>query len=177
MESDLNLIVLHLIEEKHMSLRKLVQGLFLGATVMTTPLTDGEDNSKEYVAPNTVDVRGTWYEHGYNGGWYGPDKEWSFHFWSIRQYGTNIQGKFQTELYDSSLDITGTINSNKLALILQMKDETRVNLNVIIDGEQGIGKKIGWLSYYNKDTNGYAAHIERVSTNYMGRAPPKKKDK
>ena len=70
-------------------------------------------NKQEYVNPGAADIRGTWYDKGLSGGWYGPNKTWGFSWWYLKQYGTNIEGKFEQELYrdhdsyDSLEQVTG----------------------------------------------------------------------
>jgi len=170
-----------------MKLRNLVQGLFIGAALVATPLfsadREGTNQPKEFVAPNTIDVRGTWYEHGWSGGWFGPEKEYNFNFWSFRQYGNKIQGVLQHELYDHEEgDLTGTINGNKLVLTVPEINygaaTNRITLEATIGGNGGRGtkfeKRISPLDSHGPWTT--EVRLERVSTNYGERVPPKAKE-
>jgi len=174
-----------------MRLKNLVQGVCLGTVLaVTSPLNANDwldEDKSQFVATNTANVKGVWYEHGWSGGWYGPNQEYNFKFLSLKQYGTNIQGVYQDELYnDRSGDIVGTINSNRLTVIVPKMSygtgvTNSITINVLIDGEEGRGtnftKRIG-PDPSDKFQWAFPTHIERVSTNYnSGRVPPKSRIK
>lgn len=121
------------------------------------------NHAKAEPATNAADVRGTWYEHGSTGGWYGPYKEYNFHFLFLKQDGTNIQGEYQSELYPDRWPITGSIESSNLTLTITYTDKTHRNLKFIINGDDG-------------RSNWPPVHIERVSKIdfYLMAVPPKK---
>jgi hypothetical protein len=177
-----------------MGLTRLVQRLFLGAAVLAAIAGCEKENSvhkrPEYVAPETADIRGTWYEHGSSGGWYGPNDEWGFGWYYFTQYGTNIEGKFEFELYKqdkpySTLrDVTGTVSGNDISLIVFDYDDTldrtidaAVNGNVI----EGIEHVPAFDVPDYRNTNLPPLHIEafdvdfrleRTSTKIERRATP-----
>jgi len=59
-----------------------------------------ESFTHEYVEEGNADVRGTWYKHGSSGGWYGPNNEWGFGWYYLRQYGKVLVGSFEPELHN-----------------------------------------------------------------------------
>lgn len=127
-----------------MQLEELVQKLFLWAAVVVTPLAGGckenRHHPSQYVAPGNSDwcvnwrdtclyvapgdaiVCGTWYEHGNSGGWYGPYNEWGFGWFYFKQDGSNIEGKYEHELYQQGYPcselrrVSGVINGDALSL-------------------------------------------------------------
>ena len=122
-----------------MQLKRLIQKLFAGATYVAVPLLSNcgnenfygiNDSRQQYVAPNTADVRGTWYGHGSSGGWFGPNQEWGFAWYYLKQYGTDVEGKYEYELYEqnnnyySLSNLSGTITGNKMLLTHINEDGT-----------------------------------------------------
>jgi len=164
-----------------MGLRKLIQGACLGTALAINSSLGAnnwlDEDKSQFVTTNTANVKGVWYEHGSRGGWYGPDKEYNFHFLSLKQYGTNIQGVYQDELYNDRFgDIIGTINSNRLILTVPRISygtgvTNSISIDVLIDGEDGRGtnftKRIG-PDPSDKLQWTRPTHVERISTNYWG---------
>jgi hypothetical protein len=75
---------------------------------------------QEFVSAGQLDVRGTWYETGFDGGW-GPRNDWGFSWLYIRQYGSDIHAAQDQELYDqgTALDFdeyVGTLEGSHLIL-------------------------------------------------------------
>ena len=94
------------------------------AATNSVPSTPAEpEEPEQYVAPNTKDIRGTWYSPGNSGGWYGPYNEWGFGWYYFEQYGEDIRGKCEYELYqqgwgyDYLNDVRGKITGDRLYLL------------------------------------------------------------
>jgi len=137
-------------------LRRLVVYGILGAALLAAQgQTNREDKAKdgveskkeepkEFIAPNTADVRGTWSEQGFVRGWYGFNKKTDFNYFSLKQYGTNVTGVFQEELSsDCPSELVGRISSNRLELIVPtfivgISTNTEY-LNIKIEGDKGKG--------------------------------------
>ena len=172
-----------------MSLGRLVKKLFLGAAVLAA-VTGCEDDEPEYVALGTADVRGTWYEHGSRGGWYGPNHEWGFNWYYFKQYGTNIEGKFEFELYDqndtyaSLMDVRGVVQGNSISITrFDYFDEPLRSIEAVVDGDviEGIEHVPASDIPDYSNTNNPPWHIEafdmdfrleRTSSNIVRRATP-----
>ena len=118
-----------------------------------------EKDSEQFVAPNTADVRGTWYEHGSSGGWYGPNNEWGFGWFYLEQSGTNISGKWEHELYDKGkvyddlTNVRGTVQNDHLIVRLDSESSYEPLVDVRVQGNN-------------------AGRLERVSSESVRRATP-----
>jgi len=139
----------------------------------------------EYVDPGAADVRGTWYEHGSPRGWYGPNKEWGFGWWYFKQYGTNIEGKFEDELYyqnnsyHSLISVKGVVNGNKLSLIKHNLDgntdstiDAAVNRDLIMGKQHFPEEDIPASDYYkafHMDAFTVKFRLERTGSNIIRR--------
>lgn len=151
-----------------MHLRKLIRRIIVASAIMTAQLISNEENltnRSQFVLPNTVDIRGTWCSTENWGSWKIQKEEWAYNRHSIKQYGTNILGESQIGLYGPLAPFTGSIQSNKLVIIYPSKN----SLEFTIEDNKGVG--------IFKSANGKphlgTRLIERYSTNYLDRTPPK----
>jgi len=148
-----------------MNIKKTAQKFLLGTALSIAPFlsgcTPGLGLEDQYVSENTSDVRGTWYKHGNAGGWYGPNEEWNFGWYYLKQYGNDVEGKYEHELYTTKAyyndleTVTGTITGDKLVL---MKFDTNNIPFVDLEETTVVGNTCGKL--------------ERTNTGIVRRATP-----
>ena len=75
---------------------------------------------QEYVSAGQLDLRGTWYQTGFDNGW-GPKRDWAFSWLYLRQYGAEIRADRDNELYNQGYPLdfghyVGTLAGDHLTL-------------------------------------------------------------
>jgi len=160
-------------------IKKSAQRLILatGVGVASSFLTGCEkEGDSQYVSPDTADVRGTWYDPGSTGGWFGPDNRWGFEWYYLEQYGTNIEGKTEFEFYEqndtygSLQNLKGNVNGNKISLTTFSYDNTP---DEVIEATVNGGVIQGRGTYpYEGDYYPYGFFIQQVSPNIERRRTP-----
>lgn len=130
-----------------------------------------EDKKEQFVPEGTADMRGTWYDRGAKGGWYGPEKTWGFGWLYFEQYGTNIFGREDPELYlqnnayEDLPELTGTIDGNRFHLTKRFYDLTST-----INGT--INRDSINLVETDPEFGSWGEHYERVNSNVVRMATP-----
>lgn len=152
--------------------RLLFAGVLLAGPLITGCEEDDDDDEHQYVSPGTADVRGTWYDDGLSGGWFGPDDTWGFEWYYFEQYGTNIEGRTDYELYDQNngydeLDrVFGTVQGNSLYLtILDWEGDVWSTVRANVNGDALSGTE--YRPDYSIDFE-----LERTSSNIVRFATP-----
>lgn len=133
-----------------------------------------KEDPEQYISEGAADVRGTWYDKGNLGGWYGPDNTWGFEWYYFEQYGTNITGKYEHELYqqyeqyDYLPDLNGSVEGNKIHLVTYSVGNPSTSIEGTASG--------GVISFTETDLQweygSWVDRIEKVNNNAVRRSTP-----
>ena len=155
-------------------MRSIKNILLAGIFTLCISTSCGLGGPTQFVDPNTADVRGTWYMHGASkNGWFGPDNEYWFGWYYLEQYGSEIRGRYEHELYYKGKEIKelteviGTMKGNEITFNRIYPD----NPNATRHDYHGTFIEPDSIDMRNSSAEGYQ-NMKRVSNRFERRLTP-----